>query len=130
MAALVSGVLGMTAMVMHAQSEPEEIFEPPSNLQVLPASLPPREFKSLMKLYARDLGVSCSYCHVEERETGIIDYASDENPRKHTARVMISMLAEINDKHLSQLAGDRRYAEPVTCGQCHRGRANPQAFTP
>jgi len=72
--------------------------------------------------------VSCSYCHVEDRDSGVIDYASDENPRKHTARIMISMLNDINDKHLAQLGGDRRYAQPVTCASCHQGRASPPVF--
>lgn len=116
-------------MVTFAQSD-DVIPSPASNLQVLPESLSPRDLKFLMKQYGRELGVSCSYCHVEDRESGIVDYASDENPRKHTARVMIAMLEDINDKHLSQLAGDRRYSEPVSCGHCHRGRANPQAFAP
>ena len=103
---------------------------PPTNLQVLPAQLSRASVRSLMKQYERALGVSCSYCHVEDGDSGVIDYASDENPRKHTARLMISMLDEINDKHLAQLGGDRRYAQPVTCGSCHQGRATPQAFEP
>lgn len=102
----------------------------PVNLQVLPVTLSRPELRGLMKQYERDLGVSCSYCHVEDRESGIVDYAADDNPRKHTARVMIAMLEDINSRHLAQLGGDRRYAEPVTCGSCHRGRANPQAFAP
>jgi hypothetical protein len=58
---------------------------PPTNLQVLPAQLSRASVRSLMKQYERALGVSCSYCHVEDRDSGVIDYASDENPRKHTA---------------------------------------------
>ena len=103
---------------------------PPTNLQVLPADSSRAGVRSLMKQYERALGVSCNYCHVEDRDSGFIDYASDENPRKHTARLMMSMLNEINDKHLAQLGGDRRYAQPVTCGSCHQGRATPQAFEP
>lgn len=97
------------------------------NLRVLPAGTQPRHVGSLMKAYGKDLGVKCSYCHVENRDTGKVDYVSDENPKKEIARVMIGMLADINDRHLSQL-GDRRYAVPVTCGSCHRGQANPPAF--
>ena len=101
-----------------------------TNLQVLPAQLSSAGARSLMRQYERALGVSCGYCHVEDRDFGFIDYASDENPRKHTARLMITMLNEINDRHLAQLGGDRRYAQPVTCGSCHQGRATPQAFEP
>jgi hypothetical protein len=111
----------------------DEAVEPaaaPANLQVLPGHLSRAGVRSLMKQYERALGVSCNYCHVEDRDSGVIDYASDENPRKHTARLMIAMLKDINDKHLVQLGGDRRYAQPVTCGSCHQGRATPQAFEP
>ena len=100
----------------------------PANLRVLPAHSSRASVRSLMKQYERELGVSCSYCHVEDRDSGVIDYASDENPRKHTARIMISMLNDINEKHLAQLGGDRRYAQPVTCASCHQGRASPPVF--
>jgi len=100
----------------------------PTNLLVLPAQSSRASVRSLMKQYERELGVSCSYCHVEDRDSGVIDYASDENPRKHTARIMISMLNDINEKHLAQLGGDRRYAQPVTCASCHQGRASPPVF--
>ena len=102
----------------------------PSNLQVLPAASSRASVRSLMKQYERELGVSCSYCHVEDRDSGFIDYAADDNPRKHTARLMIAMLKDINDRHLAQLAVDHRYAQPVTCGSCHRGQATPQGFEP
>jgi Photosynthetic reaction centre cytochrome C subunit len=65
--------------------------------------------------------VKCSHCHVEDPQTQKLDYTSDENPRKQTARIMISMLTDINDNYLAQLGGDRRYAVPVTCGSCHQG---------
>lgn len=100
----------------------------PQNLQVLPKDLAPRSLVRLMKRYEQDLGVTCSYCHVENRDTGKLDYVSDENPKKHIARIMIAMLDDINDRHLAQLGADARYAAGVTCGSCHRGRANPQAF--
>jgi hypothetical protein len=129
-AAVTGSVLAAAAMVSDAKTESSETQAPATNLQVLPASISPSGLKSLMKQYERELGVSCSYCHVEDRESSVIDYASDENPRKHTARIMIAMLEDINSKHLAQLAGDRRYSEPVSCGSCHRGRANPQAFSP
>ncbi len=101
-----------------------------TNLKVLPATLSKEDVRLLMKQYERELGVSCSYCHVEDRETSVIDYASDDNPRKHTARLMISMLEDINGKHLAQLGGDRRYSLPVTCGSCHQGRSSPPEFLP
>lgn len=128
--AALAALLLPAAAWMAAADGAAEPATAPTNLQVLPTHLTRAEVRSLMKQYERALGVTCGYCHVEHRDSGIIDYASDENPRKHTARLMIAMLGEINDKHLAQLGGDRRYAQPVTCGSCHQGRATPQAFEP
>jgi len=123
-----SFVLG-GAIAAAAQGEFSEApASPPQNLQVLPKDLAPRSLNRLMKRYEQELGVSCSYCHVENRDTGKLDYVSDENPKKHIARIMIAMLDDINDRHLAQLGADTRYAAGVTCGSCHRGRANPQAY--
>lgn len=103
-------------------------FSGATNLTVLPGDISKSRLKRIMRGYETDLGVSCNYCHVEDRDTGIVDYASDENPRKHTARVMIAMVEAINGEHLARLGGDRRYAVTVTCGSCHQGRSNPLAF--
>ncbi len=100
----------------------------PVNLQVLPKDMSAARVGKLMKRFEQDLGVKCSHCHVENPQTQKLDYVSDENPRKQTARVMISMLTDINDKYLAQLGGDRRYSVPVTCGSCHQGQSNPPAF--
>lgn len=102
----------------------------PVNLKVLPADIAPAHLGKMMKRFEKDLGVSCSYCHVENRDTAKLDYISDDNPRKQTARLMMTMLDDINGKYLAQLETDRRYAVPVTCGSCHLGRANPQAYEP
>jgi hypothetical protein len=92
-----------------------------ANLQVLPQRTSLVDVTELMLRFQRDLGVQCSHCHVAS------DYASDENPRKQTARLMMSMLNDINGKYLAQL-GDRRYAIPITCGNCHQGQTSPPQF--
>ena len=131
LAALSTAALASFAWMAGAwMAQAQEADRAPTNLQVLPANTSRAGVRSLMKQYQRDLGVSCSYCHVEDRDTGIIDYHSDDNPRKHTARLMIAMLQDINDKHLARLEGDRRYAQPVTCGSCHQGRSSPPVFEP
>lgn len=81
-----------------------------------------------MKGYARELGVSCRHCHVEDPQTQTVDYVSDDKPAKQTARVMIAMLNDINDKYLARLGRDPRYSVPVTCGSCHQGQSTPPAF--
>jgi cytochrome c peroxidase len=102
----------------------------PVNLKVLATDIPSVELGRLMKGFEKDLGVTCSHCHVEDAATHKFDYASDENPAKSQARLMITMLKDINDKYLAQLGGDRRYAVPVTCGSCHQGQSSPPAFEP
>ncbi len=102
----------------------------PVNLRVLPQDIPAQRLGKLMKRYEKELGVSCSYCHVENRDTGKLDYASDENPKKQAARTMIAMLDDINDKYLAELGNDQRYAAEVSCGNCHRGHSNPQPWEP
>jgi hypothetical protein len=102
----------------------------PVNLKVLPQEISTAELGRLMKGFEKDLGVTCNHCHVEDPATRKFDYASDENPAKSQARLMITMLKDINDKYLAQLGGDRRYAVPVTCGSCHQGQSSPPAFEP
>jgi hypothetical protein len=101
----------------------------PTNLKVLPKNISGDDIDKLMHRYETDLGVPCGYCHEENPQTKEIDYASDENPVKETARFMIQMNNDINTKYLTQL-GDRRYAEPFTCGNCHQGQIDPPTFGP
>jgi photosynthetic reaction center cytochrome c subunit len=116
------------AIATYAHGHEEEHPARATNLQVLPKDLPGPTLGKVMKRYEQDLGVTCSHCHVEDSTTGRLDYASDENPAKQTARIMIAMLNDINERHLAQLGGDARYAVPVTCGSCHRGRTSPPPF--
>jgi hypothetical protein len=100
----------------------------PVNLQVLPKDIPVAELGKQMKRFEADLGVTCNHCHVEDPTTRKFDYASDENPDKATARLMITMVQDINNRYLARLGGDRRYAVPVTCGSCHQGQSSPPPF--
>jgi hypothetical protein len=101
----------------------------PTNLKVLPKDISADDLDRLMHRYQAELGAPCGYCHEENRETKHIDFASDENPVKETARLMISMTGDINNKYLAQL-GDRRYSEPISCGNCHWGQIDPPSFEP
>ena len=59
----------------------------------------------------------CSYCHVQG------DFASDDNPKKDMARMMISMVKDINAKF-----PDGKMH--VTCFTCHRGAEEPLTAPP
>jgi hypothetical protein len=100
----------------------------PVNLQVLPKNLSGPNVRKLMKAYTRELGVTCAHCHVEDPQTQTLDYVSDDKPAKQTARQMIAMLRDINDKYLARIGRDPRYSVPVTCGSCHQGQSTPPAF--
>lgn len=100
----------------------------PVNLKVLPQDITVPALGKLMKQFEAGLGVKCGHCHVEDPVTHQFDYVSDDNPAKTSARLMIIMLKDINDKYLGQLGGDRRYAAKVTCGSCHQGQSTPPEF--
>lgn len=100
-----------------------------ANLKVLPKDTSIADLYKLMAGMQRDLGVQCGFCHEEDPDSKRIDYASDENPRKETARFMMRMTNDINEKYLGKL-GDRQYAPPITCGNCHLGQMHPPAYDP
>ena len=99
------------------------------NLQVLPKETSLPDLVLLMTRYTQDLGVQCVFCHTQDPKSQQVDFASDESPAKLTARVMIGMLRDINGKYLAQVS-DRRYAVPITCGNCHQGQTFPPIFEP
>ncbi len=61
-----------------------------------------------MNNWNKALGVQCVYCHVQG------DFASDENPKKATARDMAAMLKSVNTDFM-------KGAKKVNCAVCHRG---------
>jgi hypothetical protein len=102
---------------------------PPKNLKVLPKDTSTADLLKIMRGFTGDLGVQCNYCHATNPETNRPDFASDANPVKDKARVMIAMSDNINKTYLTQLAS-RKSTDAVTCGTCHRGMAVPEAFVP
>ncbi len=67
-----------------------------------------------MRAFTAALGVQCNFCHVQG------DFASDDNPKKETARMMLTMARDINTK-LNAPQGKRL----VSCYTCHRGSEMP-----
>ena len=101
----------------------------PTNIKVLPKDITGDQVIKLMHQYEGDLGVECEFCHARNPETRRNDFPSDTNPVKEKARVMIKMTADLNTKYLAQLS-DRMSTDPITCGTCHRGSAQPEVFVP
>ncbi|HEX7024083.1 MAG TPA: c-type cytochrome [Gemmatimonadales bacterium] len=104
-------------------------FPPDSmkNLQVLPASMSPREVVDLMRGFTNSLGVRCVYCHVGEegQPLNTIDFAKDDRRAKKVAREMYEMMNRINTETIARLPERTDTGLRVTCSTCHRGLARP-----
>ncbi|MBV8632454.1 MAG: c-type cytochrome [Silvibacterium sp.] len=102
----------------------------PTNLQVLPKDIAVPDLLALMRGYTAALGVECELCHAVDPKTNKTNFASDAEPDKAIARIMITMTKEINSKYLSQVNDpDATPADKtVTCGTCHRGNSMPMPF--
>lgn len=117
----------LTAVCAESSASAWQAAAKPANLKVLPKDSTLQNVYTRMAAMQKDLGVQCNFCHEEDPDTKQINYASDENPRKETARAMLRMTQDINEKYLGSL-GDRQYAPPVTCGNCHLGQMHPPPF--
>ncbi len=113
-----SAVCFLTTTGISAQEAPA-----PTNLQVLPSGMSHEEVRAVMQTFRKALGVPCTHCHVVlPTEKFQMDYASDEKEPKNTARLMMQMTAEINDRHLAGVDGS---GIEVTCQTCHHGHKVP-----
>lgn len=102
----------------------------PTNLKVLPKNIPPKELMNIMHGFAGSLGVHCTFCHVRNEQTRKMNFASDEKPEKASARVMMRMTREMNEKYIARIHDPEAKPDEkhVTCGTCHRGHARPPVF--
>ena len=79
--------------------------------------LPASRFTDTMRYFTASLGVNCQFCHVEGK------FDSDDKEEKRTARVMLTMVHNIN-----QQTFDGR--QEVRCYTCHRGNKEPAKQIP
>lgn len=103
-------VLALCCCVFSGLAIADEVGVPrtkPVNLQVLPRDLSGAKLGKLMKQFTKDLGVECSHCHAQNPETHKLDYVSDDVPAKQAARVMITMINDINEKYTPKLVAYR-----------------------
>ncbi len=126
--------LAVAAHPAAAQAGPpghgHEPFPKPTNLKVLPKNISPDDLKKIMHGFAGSLGVKCGFCHEMNPQTHKLDFASDAKPEKRTARTMMLMSRDINEKFISQIHDPDAKPEDkhVTCGTCHRGHKMPPVF--
>ncbi|MBX7185743.1 MAG: c-type cytochrome [Vicinamibacteria bacterium] len=94
----------------------------PKNLQVLAKTTTPLELQKVMDGFNGQLGVKCEFCHGTEMD-------KDDRPHKADARRMLRLTLDLK-------AGKATYFGPrvkdtvITCGMCHRGKAEPELFAP
>lgn len=99
----------------NAKKPAGEVFR---NVQLM-KDVPADRFLRIMDTgYRQSLGVSCDYCHVEDR------WEADEKRPKRAAREMILMTRTIND-HLHKLQEINTEEASVNCTTCHRGYVKP-----
>jgi len=97
-----------------------------TNLQILPKDMPREQLLQTMQAFTQALGVQCSYCHVFEGRGGRNDMASDEKPTKKTARQMILLARDINEKLPTVVGKAANSTTRVGCVTCHRGVPVPK----
>ncbi|MEP6951615.1 MAG: c-type cytochrome [Ginsengibacter sp.] len=107
-----------------APGVPKDEFK---NLQVLPKNINSKALQGIMVDEFQDaLGVSCNFCHAEEKDSHHLDYASDAKPEKEIARSMMRMTMKINRENFElkdAMIGDSVLA--VSCATCHHGLPHP-----
>jgi hypothetical protein len=98
-----------------------------TNLKLLPKDIPYDELVERMRGFTKALGERCNFCHKGEegQPLSTYDFASDENEHKTIARTMITMLEDINTRHLKGLGDDEKPAR-ISCNTCHQGRKDPK----
>jgi len=100
------------------------------NLKVLPKNISTKKLQQIMIDEFEDgLGVSCGFCHAEQKGSHKLDYASDDKPEKEIARNMMRMTNKFNSKYFQvrhAMIGDS--VSVVTCETCHRGQPRPEGL--
>jgi hypothetical protein len=111
-------VLLLVPVCLSAQEKEGKKGPPPTpkNLKILTGESGEQVIMT-MRAFRTALGVQCTFCHVQG------DFASDDNPKKETARMMLTMARDINSKFPD---GQRH----VTCYTCHRGATTPATEPP
>jgi hypothetical protein len=94
-----------------AQAPAPQIVDTP-NVRILKGLTAP-EFEIEMQQITVALGVACGFCHVRG------NFASEDNPRKITARRMLEMTGKINDQFFPG-------TKTVSCYTCHQGEQKPK----
>ena len=99
-----------------------------TNLKVLPRDISKPDLVKAMRSFTSALGVRCLFCHVGEegKPMSTFNFASDEKEQKRTARLMMTMMQDINQKYLTGLGKPAEKLVQVSCATCHHGQQEPR----
>jgi hypothetical protein len=100
----------------HENEPAETVFK---NIQVL-KGVPAGRFLDTMEGFSHALGTNCKKCHDTE------NFASDDKEEKKSARGMVTMTRDINEKYIKTIPG-MDSGSFVSCSTCHHGQSNPNA---
>jgi len=115
---------GLLTAVHSAAAEEQEKF---TNLKVLPKDISPQELRTVMGGFTRALGVRCGACHAQRKDGGQgLDFSLDDKPEKKTARIMMQMVHDLNEKYISTLEDHSNPPIQVQCVTCHHGISHPR----
>jgi thioredoxin reductase len=125
-----SALFGQDAPPAAGAAHQPMMMPKPTNLKVLPKDISSDDLMKIMRGFTQQLGVHCNFCHEVNAATKHPDFASDAKPEKNTARTMMLMTHEINQKYMAQIhdpdaAPDQK---TVSCGTCHQGHNMPVPF--
>lgn len=87
------------------------------NVQLL-TKLSDAQLGQAMDNMAASLGVHCNFCHAAVEHSEHLDFPSDAKKEKKTAREMIRMVIDLNEKSFGGHT-------VVGCYTCHLGKENP-----
>lgn len=116
-------VLGMSVLATGSALRAHKIEGPFKNLQVLPKDIPAEQLEKTMDGFTGELGVKCTFCHIGE------EYERDDRGHKRIARKMILLVQHMRANKAMYFKDDVK-DEEISCGTCHRGKSEPEAFVP
>ncbi len=112
-------------------------FPAPINLKVLPKDTTGQQIHEIMEGWAGSLGVHCDTCHATDPNNvgpngrPRLKFDDDSKPEKEMARIMYTMTEDMKQNYIKKVADMDKMdtpAAPLTCGTCHRGHLDPEAF--
>ena len=109
---IIASTLGATAQQPSMEGKTaEQVYK---NIKVLTGT-PADQLNLAMHLVEGELGVDCTFCHVDHDPT---HFPLDDNKRKDTARKMMQMVMDINKNSFDG-------KQVVNCYTCHQGHPDP-----